>query len=53
MKIWFIGFFRYEDSKIWNRTSLFEKEDVLAEYMKKMDYIDQTKVVIKAIELPE
>ena len=52
-KKWFIGFFRYDDSKLWNRTNLRETKLDVETYLNSLDYVDKTSINVKEIELPE
>lgn len=50
---YFIGFFRYDDSKVWNRTGLYTDEKTVKEYLDKLQYIDKKSINIRAIDLPK
>lgn len=52
-KLYYIAFYRYDDSKIWQRTNLIEKKEVLEKELKQKDYIDQNSINIVEIYLPE
>jgi outer membrane protein assembly factor BamA len=53
VKDYYIGFFRYDDSKIWNKTNLNEDEKVLREYLENLTYVDKLSINIRKIQLPE
>lgn len=50
---WYIGFFRYDDAKNWNRTSLYTERNLLEDYLSKLLYVDKSSLQIKEIQLPE
>jgi len=52
-KTYYMGFFRYDDAKIWNKTNLNEDKKELEEYLNNLQYIDKRSINIKTIELPE
>jgi hypothetical protein len=52
MKTWFIAFYRYKDTKTWQRTFLFDNKEKLDLQLKAMDYIESD-YITKEIELPE
>ena len=52
MKTWYIGFYKYSDSKYWNRTNIFETEEEVKTYLDKFDYIDTNTITIREIQLP-
>lgn len=49
-----IGFFKYVDSNIWNKTGMRKKidENELKEDMKKIPYIDEKSINIRSFDLP-
>lgn len=49
---YYIGFFKYDDSEIWQKTSLELEKDKLKEKMENTTYVDKTTINIKEIELP-
>jgi hypothetical protein len=51
MKKYYIGFFKYEDSKVYMRSMLSENENDLRTYLEGVDYIDKSTIQIKEIEL--
>lgn len=50
---WYIGFFRYDDAKIWNRTSLYKEKSILTDYLNNLLYVDKSSLQVKEIQLPE
>ena len=53
IKKYYIGFYRYDDSKTWQRTNLNEDEKELRAYLENLQYIDKFSINIRNIELPE
>jgi hypothetical protein len=53
LKDYYIGFYRYDDSKIWQKTNLNETEKDLREYLENLNYVDKLSINIKNIQLPE
>jgi len=51
-KIYYIGFFRYTDSKTWQRTNVNDVKTDLEEYMNNLQYIDKNTIRIVEVELP-
>ncbi len=52
-KKYYIGFYRYEDTKTWVNTRLNEDREELEKYLNGLLYIDKFSINIKEIELPE
>ena len=52
MITYYIAFFKYDDSTIWQRTSLFKERKLLEEYVTSITYLNPTTVNIFPIELP-
>jgi hypothetical protein len=52
-KNYYIGFYRYEDTKTWVNTRLNEDKEELEKYLNSLQYIDKFSINIKEIELPE
>jgi len=50
---YYIGFFKYEDSTIWQKTNLNPDKKDLEVYLNNLQYIDKTSINIKDIQLPE
>lgn len=50
--VYYIGFFKYDDSELWQKTSLRLDKNELQEYLNNMAYINKNTVIIKEIELP-
>lgn len=48
-----MGFFRYDDSKIWHKTNLNTIKKDLEDYLNNLQYVDKRSITIKEIELPE
>jgi hypothetical protein len=50
-----IGFYRFTDSKIWNRSQVepIKNEEKLTEYLKNIAYIDKDSINMHYVELPE
>lgn len=50
-----IGFYRFTDSKVWQRSQLElgKNEEKLKEYLNNIGYIDKTSIEMRYIELPE
>ena len=40
IKTYYMGFFRYDDAKIWNKTNLNEDKKELEEYLNNLQYVD-------------
>lgn len=55
MVSWCLGFYRFTDSKTWQRTQLEQPkgEEKLREYLNNIAYIDKSSIIIHYIELPE
>ncbi len=53
VKTYYIVFFRYLDSKLWQRSNLSEDKKALEDSVKNKDYIDLTSVNVREIKLPE
>jgi len=51
-KEYYMGFYRYEDTKTWTNTRLNEDREELEKYLKGLQYIDTISIHIKTIELP-
>lgn len=51
MTTYYIGFFRYEDSKVYMKSGLSENKEELQKYLEGVDYIDKSTIQIKEIEL--
>ncbi len=53
--LWWMGCFRYDDSKIWQRTSLYPEESKkkLEDHLGAMTYVDKTTITIVPITLPQ
>lgn len=51
MKKYYIGFFKYEDSKVYMRSMLSESKEDLQLYLESVDYVDKSTIQIKEIEL--
>lgn len=52
-KTYYIGFFKYDDSKIWQKTSLNLDQKQLEEYLNGLQYVDKTTINIREIQLPD
>ena len=52
-QLFYIAFYRYEDSKIWQRSNLSLKKEPLENDLKGKDYVEQSSIQIKEIYLPE
>ena len=52
METFYIGFFKYIDSNLWQKTNLYKNEKELKDYMEGIPYIDSSTIKIKIIELP-
>ena len=52
-KIYYIGFYRYEDTKTWVNTRLNEDREELEKYLNGLQYIDKLSINIRDIQLPE
>jgi len=50
---YYMGFFKYDDSSIWQKTNLNTDKEVLKNYLNDLQYIDKTTINIKDIQLPE
>ncbi len=50
---YYIVFFRYIDSKIWQRTNLGLNKKELEDSVKIKDYIDLESINVREIKLPE
>ena len=48
----YMGFFKYEDSTIWQKTNLHHKKSELEQYLNNIQYINKATIVIKDIVLP-
>lgn len=53
IKDYYIGFYRYDDSKLWQKTNLNDSEQDLKDYLHNLQYVDKTSINIKKIQLPE
>lgn len=53
IKDYYIGFYRYDDSRIWQKTNLNDDEKSLREYLENLNYLDKTSINIRKIQLPE
>lgn len=51
MTTYYIGFFKYEDSKVYMRSSLSTDREELQKYLEGVDYVDKSTIQIKEIEL--
>jgi len=51
-KEYYIGFFKFDDTQIWQKTNLYIDEKELTDYMNNIPYIDKTTIHIKLINLP-
>jgi hypothetical protein len=49
---YYIGFFKYDDSTIWQKTGMQKDKKILEEYMKTIPYCDQSTIKIKDFQLP-
>lgn len=52
-KKYYMGFFRYDDAKIWHKTNLNLDKKELEDYLNNLQYIDKNSIIVKEIELPE
>lgn len=52
-KLYFIAFYRYIDSKIWQRTNLYLEREELVKYLDDRDYIDSQVTQIMDVHLVE
>lgn len=52
-KIYYIGFFKYDDSSIWQKTSLNVDKKHLEEYLNGLQYVDKKTINIREIQLPD
>jgi hypothetical protein len=52
-KKYYIGFFRYDDAKLWHKTNLNLNKTELETYLNNLQYIDKQSIIVKEIELPE
>lgn len=50
---YYMGFFRYDDAKIWNKTNLYLEKKELEEYLNDLQYVDKKSIIVKTIELPQ
>ena len=50
---YYIAFYKYEDSEIWQKTGLNTDKEKLEEYIKNVTYVNLKSINIKSIELPE
>jgi len=48
-----MGFFKYDDASIWQKTNLHKDKKELTEYLNKLEYVNKATIIIKDIELPE
>ena len=53
VKTYYIAFFRYLDSKTWQRSQLSDNEKSLKDAVQIKDYIDVSTINIREIKLPE
>jgi hypothetical protein len=52
-KTYYIGFFKYDDSKIWQKTSLHLDQKQLSEHLNNLQYVDKNTINIREIQLPD
>lgn len=52
-QVWYIGFFRYEDTKTWNRSSLYLDKKDLETYLNSLTYVDKASITITEVSLPK
>lgn len=52
-KKYYIGFFKYEDSKVWMRSHLSLDEKELYDYLNNVEYVDKKTIQIREIILPD
>lgn len=52
---YYIGFFKFEDTTVWQKTNLYKEKDLkkLEEYLNNLQYCSKNTIRIKAIQLPE
>ena len=53
MKKYYIGFFKFEDGKVWMRSQLMDDKEQLQIHLSESDYVDTKSINIREIELPE
>lgn len=53
LTIYYIGFFKYDDSTFWQKTGLYKDKATLEEYIKTIPYCNSLSVKIKEFELPD
>lgn len=53
-EIYHIGFFKYEDSNIWQKTGMFreDEKEKLKEYLNSIPYVDKNTIEIRDVTLP-
>lgn len=53
--LWWMGCFRYDDSKIWQRTSLYPESEKkkLEDHVNTLAYVDKNSITIIPVTLPE
>ena len=49
---YYIGFYKYDDSSIWQKTNLNKDKKELGDYLENLQYVDKSSIVIKEIDLP-
>lgn len=53
MRTFYIGFYRFKDTKVWQRSQVEPNKDKLKAYLESIDYIDKASIKIIDIQLPE
>lgn len=53
LKTFYIGFYRFLDTKVWQRTQVEPVETKLKAYLETVDYIDKNSIKIVSVQLPE
>jgi hypothetical protein len=53
LQTYYIGFYRYLDTKTWQRTNVNQDHQYLVEFLSNVQYIDKDSIIIKEIQLPE
>lgn len=52
-KQYYIGFYRFKDTKVWQRSQVEPDKERLLKYLQSIEYIDKESIKLMDVSLPE